>query len=596
LKSLTLLAHMVLDDIGDRVGISTSRDKELVTRRVESEGFSFLTITLANFSKDFERSLDLGFVTHDLFKGFTFTSSLPRFLGGFFELIFDRGTGVLLPEPSIDSIYSIRQFTGMWSKIKSDCTPKRNAAAFAEYFESEIAVKEADAARTSSDYSDYAHVARLLFSDLFSRLDKIIYDGETVPKHGPGSTADDTLGNKKYLWTTWTDRLEYLFPARDFLSPTLSLVNEDALNWHAPGQEEPVKVITVPKTLKTPRIIAKEPVHMQYVQQGLLEVIVENLHRDDILSRFIRFDDQEPNQFLAMEGSLSGDLATLDLSAASDRVSNQLVIKMTDLWPSLSEGLQACRSRTADVNGKVVRLAKYASMGSALCFPVEAMVFLTIVFLGIQRSQGTRLTKETIKGFDGRVRIYGDDIIIPVEYVQDVVATLTSFGLKVNSSKSFWTGKFRESCGKEYYRGYDVSIVKLRNFLPTQRSHVEEVASLSAFRNQAQSLSLYRTVEHVDKLIKRLIPYPFVLDTSPVIGRVPLDGVYDVTHWDHEKQRPLVKGVAIQSILPRDILDDGPALLKFFLKRGILPSQVGHLERAGRPSSVRLKAGRYQPF
>jgi len=596
LKSLTLLAELILNDIGDRVGISTLLDNNTVKKRIDDEGDSFLTITLAKFSKDFERGLDRGFVDHDLFKGFSFKGRLPRFLGGFFDLIFDRGTGVLLSEPSIDSIYSIRQFSGMWSKIERDCTPERIAAAFDDYYESEVAVKLSDAALLPQEIEDFERVARLLYKDLFSELDRKIYSGEVIPKHGPGSTADGTLGNKKYHWSTWTERLEFLFPAREFLASSYSLSFDHALNWLTPGQEPPVKVITVPKTQKTPRLIAKEPVHMQYVQQALLEAIVEGFERDDILSRFISFDDQEPNRYLAHEGSVDGTLATLDLSAASDRVSNQLVLRMTSLWPSLQEGLQACRSRTADVNGEVIRLAKYASMGSALCFPVEAMVFLTLIFMGLEKKLGHRLTVKDIKFFDGQVRVFGDDMIVPIDYVQEVITTLERFGLSVNRDKSFWAGKFRESCGKEYYRGYDVSIVKLRSDIPTRPTHVQEVVSLSSFRNQAQSLSLFGTVETLDRWISKLIPYPYVLETSPVVGRVPLDGIYDVTHWDKKLHRPLVRGVRVDARLPIDRLDSGPALLKFFLKRGILPSEEGHLERAGRPSTVRLKAGRYLPY
>jgi len=64
LKSLTLLAELILNDLGDRVGISTLLDNNTVKKRVEEEGDSFLTITMAKFSKDFERSLDRSFVDH----------------------------------------------------------------------------------------------------------------------------------------------------------------------------------------------------------------------------------------------------------------------------------------------------------------------------------------------------------------------------------------------------------------------------------------------------------------------------------------------------------------------------------------------------
>nr|QDH90327.1 MAG: RNA-dependent RNA polymerase [Leviviridae sp.] len=596
MKSPITLARVVLNDIGDRVGISTHRDFETVSVRVKDEGFSFLAITLAQFCKDFERSLDRGYVGHDLFTHFAFKGSCPRFLGGFFDLIFDRGTGSLLDIPSVEAIYCIRQFTGMWSKIEIDCSEERIDRAYSDFLSSEIAVRKADGIRSPKDLSDFRRIASLLLRDVFTAVDSSVYNGEIVPKHGSGSTAMGIIGNEKYLNCTWTDRLEHLFPAREFLSSSYSLSFERPLQWLAPAQEPPVKVITVPKTLKTPRLIAMEPVHTQYVQQGLLESIVENVKRDNLLSRFITFEDQIPNQEMAFQGSLYGDLATLDLSAASDLVSNQLVREMTAAWPSLFEAVQASRSQVADVRGKVVRLSKFASMGSALCFPFESFVFLTLIFLAVERVNDHQLTRSDIRRLSGQVRAYGDDLIVPQRYVHEVVTTLTSFGLKVNGDKSFWTGKFRESCGKEYYNGFDVSIVKVRRELPTRPTHVDEIVSAVSFRNQAQSLYLFRTVEFMDSLIEKLIPFPTVLPTSSVLGKHSLDGSFETHRMCQKLHRPLVKGVKVASILPRDEIDSGAALLKFFLKRSDEPLERGHLRRAGRPSSVKLKAGYYSAY
>jgi len=384
-----------------------------------------------------------------------------------------------------------------------------------------------------------------------------------------------------------------MFPARENLASSYSLSFERDLQWLTPEQEPPVRVITVPKTLKTPRIIAMEPVHMQYVQQALLEAIVDASKRDNLLSRMITFDDQKPNQVMAYTSSLDGSLATLDLSAASDLVSNQLVMEMTKPWPNLYEAVQACRSQVADVNGTRVPLAKFASMGSALCFPFETFVFMTLIIMGAERASNHQFTRNDIRRISSLVRAYGDDLIVPVGIVHEVVGLLEGFGLKVNQGKSFWTGKFRESCGKEFYSGHDVSIVKVRNELPTRPTHVEELVSAVSFRNQAYSLGMIRTVEFMDTLVEKLIPFPHVHPGSPVLGKHSWDEHYDVHHMCPRLQRPLVKGVVVKSILPLDEVDSGAALLKFFLKRGDKPLERGHLRRAGRPSTVKLKAGYY---
>jgi len=336
---------------------------------------------------------------------------------------------------------------------------------------------------------------------------------------------------------------------------------------------------------------------MQYVQQGLLECFVSAIDADDIASWLISFGSQVPNQDLARVGSITGALATLDLSEASDRVSNQLVRGMLANHPHLNGAVDACRSRKADVPGHgVIRLAKFASMGSALTFPVESMVFATLVFLGIELSLNHKLTRSDIKSFRGQVRIYGDDIIVPVRFVSSVNHVLKTFGFKVNMNKSFWTGKFRESCGKDYYNGRDITITKVRSMLPTSRKHVQELVSTVSLRNLLFKAGFTTSVDYLDSIIERLIPFPIVEETSPLLGRLAYQP-YVVTKVDKYLQSPLVKGVVVKHKLPNSHLEGYGALLKFFLKRSDLPiADREHLERAGRPVSADIVTRWLQPF
>jgi hypothetical protein len=311
------------------------------------------------------------------------------------------------------------------------------------------------------------------------------------------------------------------------------------------------------------------------------------------------FDDQSPNQRMALKGSQDGSLATLDLSEASDRVSNQLVELMFENHPHLHEAVQATRSQLADVPGHgVIPLAKFASMGSALTFPVEAMVFLAITFSAIGKALSLPVSRGLLQEFHGRVRIYGDDIIVPVDHVHAVIAELEAFGLKVNTGKSFWNGKFRESCGKEYYDGYDVSIVKVRREFPTSRQCVAEVISLVSLRNQLYYGGYWRTVKWLDGLIGKMIHhFPVVEPTSSALGRFSYLRGYETQRMDERLHAPRVRGWSVTPVIPADKLDGKGALLKFFLKRGGLPSvDEKHLERAGRAQSLQLKLGWVQPF
>jgi len=304
---------------------------------------------------------------------------------------------------------------------------------------------------------------------------------------------------------------------------------------------------------------------------------------------------------------------------------------MVSRWPHLSEAIDATRSRRADVPGHgVVRLAKYASMGSALCFPVEAMVFTTLIFLGIQKSLNVTLSRKLIESLSGSVRVYGDDLIVPVDHVRTIVQTLEHFGARVGLHKSFWTGRFRESCGKEYFDGHDVSIVKVRQALPTTMADATGVISTVALRNL---LWMPSVVDWLDNLLLGILKhFPRVGPASPVLGRV--SSKPDQGRMHPYLFSPQVRGYVVQAKAPADMLGDYGALLKCLLKlesnmQGNASSYVGdipsywpgtmsvgqlsrlrddqpysspswappvsqddrHLERSGRPKRVSMKLG-----
>jgi len=599
-KSHLLLLQCVLNDLGTQGCTSTSKDFKKILARVENEGLSFLTITLPQFGKDFEKSLDQGAVASSDFAGYVKSGYLPRFLSGFTSLVFNSGDGRLLDSPSIDAIRAVRQVCNLFGKTYLPCSDARESAAFDAYVECERQLKESDQQIDYDDYRRAQKVAMTLFgNDVLPYVDRKIYEGDLIPKHGPGATADRIRGNSKYELRSWTERLQEVFEFSEFLFPSVShFLESPPFPLTEPGAEMPVRVITVPKTLKTPRIIAIEPAVMQYMQQAILRELVYVLERTDSLSSsFIGFRDQEPNQLMAQEGSLNGNLATLDLSEASDRVSNQLVRCLFAPFTWFSRGLDATRSRKADVPGHgVIRLSKFASMGSALCFPIEAMVFLTLVFYGIEKELRRPLTREDLLDFRGKVRVYGDDIIVPVDFVHSVVSTLQDFGLVVNESKSFWTGKFRESCGKEYYDGHDVSIVKVRHLLPSRRSHVPEIISTVSLRNQLNAACFEEAVEFLDGHIERFIPFPYVLPRSQGLGKHDLFGSYDSERQCSNLQLPLVKAAVVVGRPPPSYLEGPGALLKCFLNQGFEPLERGHLERAGRPDAVYIKLRWVTPY
>jgi len=634
MKSLTSLWSCTAKELAVRCCTSATLDITTVESRFEHEGLSFLAITLADFGKAIQKWLDQGFVVPSDAPAFARKrgrlTGLPAFLQGFLGRVFDPCSGVLLDEPDIEAIYAIRQLTLGFSKIALPgtssngsslqvVTPERERRAMLDYIQCEKEVKESDDRLDPQFLADFKRMSDLLFGGVFAKADRDVYWARLTPKHGPGAVADRLSSNAKWNLRTWTTRLQRILPAEEFLvsSPSFQPGLNQELDLLEPGAEMPVRVITVPKTLKTPRIIAIEPTAMQYSQQAILRALLSAIREDGFLSRVIGFDDQEPNRFLARIGSLSGDLATLDLSEASDRVSNQHVLAMLDGYPHLLEAVQSARSRKADVPGHgVIRLAKFASMGSALCFPFEAMVFLTLIFLGIERELSAPLRRrDLIKIFSKQVRVFGDDLIVPRDYVLSVVDELHTFGYVVNVSKSYWTGRFRESCGREYYDGHDVSIVKVRQVLPTRRQDVSGVISAVSMRNQLYWAGLWKSADWMDGYLRNLLKeFPNVAPTSPLLGRESVLG-YQFDGLDPYTHSPLTKGYYVHAKPPLDHLEGDGALLKCLLRLGSKAPQLGlpsqdplpaqfdvanvddeHLERSGRPEAVNIKLGKRSPF
>jgi len=605
MKSLMSLTSIMLNELGMRCCTSVERDLKTITSRFEHEGLSFLTITLPSFGKDLLKSLDQGYVGSNQFSGFRRSGGLPAFLQGFLCQVFERSSGELLPEPCIESIRAIRQFCGLFEKINLRCSEKRVRKAMDSYVQCELEVRCADrrqdfGSSSRSLVSSIRTSFAMLFGDSINRVNRDLrsarYD-RFLPKHGPGRTADCLVGNQKYYQSVWTVRLEAVLPAGEFVIPSWRWYRSlRGIDFHEPGTERPVRVVDVPKSLKTPRIIAMEPTCMQYAQQSVLRAILDSFDEDPFVRELITFQDQTPNQRMALQGSIDQSLATVDLSEASDRVSNQLVRYLLAPWPDFSEAVDACRSRSADVPGHgVVRLAKFASMGSALTFPIETMVFLAVVFNRFRELNSHLRGKALKQAVLRQVRAYGDDLIVPVDIVRQVIDDLEALGSKVNVDKTFFTGSFRESCGKEYYAGIDVSIVRCRSVFPTSPDDASEVVAMVDFRNQLYKAGFKTTCQWLDKKISKILGiFPLLAPTSSGLGRhscIPpilyRSEIRDKSRSKNDYQRPEVRAWVVTAPIPRNGIEGYPALVKC-LTTGFNPD-VKHLKHSGRPRALSIK-------
>ena len=610
MKSHLRLLERVLADASTWCSTSTTRDFNTISRRVEHEGLSFLMITLPSFCQDFEESLSIGKIVHTGFRSFAKTKALPHLFKGLLGLVFDAKTGDLIDSPDIHAIYFVRQACLLFKKMSSKCSDARVTSAYQSFIDTNQAVCDWEylndswlhhlesnsrisvpsLARKPHEVLSFIEVSQLLWGQHFQ--DDSFLPECLIPKHGPGATAERISGNSKYDLRNWHHRLESSFPSDLFAIPNWNYIHLlDQMTYLDPGDETPVRVIHVPKTLKTPRIIAIEPVCVQYAQQALMEKTVDILETTPLYSGAVGFLDQSRNQNMALSSSKDGSYATIDLKDASDRVSSRLVYTMLASVPRFRDALFACRSLRADVPGKgIIPLSRFASMGSGMCFPVEAMVFYTIVLSAISRATGRRISHKLLMELSGRVRVYGDDIIVPVEYVHLVTSELEWFNLRVNPNKTFYSGKFRESCGMDAYDGIPVTPVYLRNAIPASPRKTSELLSTVSLRNQLYRAGCWQAAQYVTEVLERLIPLPLVSETSSLLGRYSFTFKYEGDRWDKHLHRWLVKGHVVKT-LPRSISIDGPnALMKIFLKRGVEPfHDKNHLLYSGRPVAVYTK-------
>lgn len=206
------------------------------------------------------------------------------------------------------------------------------------------------------------------------------------------------------------------------------------------------KLSTVPKNEETMRTIAIEPSGNMCLQLAAGRILEDAL-RDIGLD--IR-NQQDKNKVLARIGSIDGSLATIDLSSASDMISPDLVrALMPDAWQQLITEL---RSPLILVNKEWVPTNMISTMGNGFTFPLMTLLLVALIY-SMRRSHSG--PNSFVNWTD--TAVFGDDIIIPTREFEEFCSILEKAGLKVNASKSYQSGPFRESCGGDYWEGVDIT-------------------------------------------------------------------------------------------------------------------------------------------
>lgn len=447
---------------------------------------------------------------------------------------------------------------------------------------------------SGSDHYDTISIAR-------SKIRKLLgpFKWEHAEKHfgfGPGATTslrrtrgdafykfgnkpDSTYQNAALAYTAirripvWHEYLCQVYgdlreeaTFEDFLSSIINFIEGN-------------RVTTVPKNAKTERVIAIEPDLNMYIQKGIGGVIRNRLKRVGV-----NLDDQTRNQDLAYVASFTGDLATVDLSMASDSVSMELVELL--LPPDWTAALKLCRSPFGYLpDGTKHLYRKVSSMGNGYTFELESLIFWGLLE-GVAAVYG---------GSDRRIAVYGDDLVFPSEWLVPVWELLSYVGFTVNKEKSFWSGPFRESCGKHYFHGFDVTPLYIRK-------GVDSLPRLISVANGVKLLAARRYNDWgLDGTLKPV--YDFVVGQIPRQLQRLLRGPAEFgdqvlwTEWDDVRPKSALHGwqgwqchILIEKMLPKPV-DGVPFLLRQLsaLERKHMKEGDGGYGLANRSSQYRLK-------
>lgn len=475
-----LLLDLCLRVVGsDPMGIASprhlSKDLLVISQRVLSEGVSFLTKTLPKLGKSLDKGLiDGRFIVPREFARAHKNESIPALLQEYFKRVFDGNTGILLDEADPNAVLHLRQCLFMCYKLELPYEPETVQKVIDGFVETDRDLEFSDEGETASVIDAASYIIRDVLEGFNPK--------DIVPRHGPGAVSTGERLEEKWQFSRLYNQIHQYYPYYDYFIVGSAVELSDRLDWYKSLQRletGTAKVVLVPKDSRGPRLISCEPLEYQYVQQGLGRKLMEHLEGHWLTRGHINFTHQEINQKLALESSISGDYATLDLKDASDRVSLKLVRRLFEHSSEVLRALEATRSSATRLpDGSIITLQKFAPMGSALCFPVEAFCFWAVMVAAISRAYRLR---STVVG--KRIFVYGDDIIVPTDWAPLCIQALESVGLKVNRDKSCITGNFRESCGTDAFKGVVVTPARVRKPWTNRRTDGTAYASYVALAN-----------------------------------------------------------------------------------------------------------------
>lgn len=317
-------------------------------------------------------------------------------------------------------------------------------------------------------------------------------------------------------------------------------------NVHAENSslDEPVsRFSAVPKDYKGYRGVAMEPTGRQVTQQAIREALEYSL--------YIQCGDNIPIRNQDVNGTLASrsDVATIDLSNASDSVSRRLCELL--LPDSLYQDVITARSPKMAIPKYQMEVRRprkgeldlsypspyneywlpmMSTMGNGYTFVLESCIFWAIAQTAVEYCSTfdshkyylRTLRRETGDRFAAWA--YGDDIIVPDWAYETTIDLLEMCGFVVNRDKSYGSGLFKESCGHDWWIGEEVSSY----YWPRKviKPDLDSAPSLIALQNRLAErgslLFYWDAMRFLDSQIRRI---------SGKISRCTIDEVVEWELW-----------------------------------------------------------------
>lgn len=498
-----------------RTADSPLRDMLTVDRRLRSEGIGFATIVLPRLFQSLLDWLEHGKSDYPGFRKAP-GGEYPAFMQQYFSRIYDVKTCEKDRAMYIDHVY---QVSVAFKKLKG---PYRNNVLrkqLADFVETDISLRYVDFLSGPKMRAICDKAERMIF-DIFKNVDVEEQHRKFVPRPGPGATNTNVEKHLRFRPHVLYKQLDDVFPYDEwFYSHPWDIVAESYKHpYLLPVGEMPTSRFKfVPKTFSKPRGICIEQLETQYLQQAIKKGLYDVIESHPLTKGKVNFARQDINGGLAVLASLNRLMATLDMKEASDRIIRKLVRRLFRRVPQLCKMLMALSTRIIELPDEINFIkdfptAKFAPMGSALCFPVMAIVHFVLI-RAICQEMGFHEQSDSIY-------VYGDDIIAPSECVEAIYEYLPKFGMKFNTQKSYYKSYFRESCGTHAYYGKTITPVYFKH---TPNTNMDLTTFISCLQTERQlyKKGYYETASELRRELRTQNTFGFELPYVPVNSVIP---------------------------------------------------------------------------